>query len=189
MTHDNTEPLNIVVAAMYKFVHLPDFRELREKLLQVCEKQSLKGTLLLAEEGINGTVAGDREGIDNFLCFLKQDSRFTDLEHKESFVSEMPFYRMKVRLKKEIVTMGIPGTDPNQLTGSKVDHAQWNALISDPEVLVIDTRNEYEYGIGTFKNAISPITTTFREFPEYVRRELEADKHKKIAMFCTGGIR
>jgi len=171
MTHDDTEPLNIVVAAMYKFVHLPDFRELREKLLQVCEKQSLKGTLLLAEEGINGTVAGDREGIDNFLYFLKQDSRFTDLEHKESFVSEMPFYRMKVRLKKEIVTMGIPDADPNQLNGAKVYYKEWNELISDPDVLVIDTRNEYEYEIGTFKNAISPNMKTFREFPEFVNND------------------
>ncbi len=114
MTYNESNTNKIVVAAMYKFVHLPDFVELREKLIQVCEKQLLKGTLLLAEEGINGTVAGDRDGIDNLLCFLRQDSRFSDLEHKESFVSEMPFYRMKVRLKKEKVTMGIHGTDPNQ---------------------------------------------------------------------------
>jgi len=189
MTHNDTESLNIVVAAIYKFVHLPDFRELREKLFHVCVEQSLKGTLLLAEEGINGTLAGDRVGIDNLLCFLKQDSRFTDLEHKESFVSEMPFYRMKVRLKKEIVTMGIPDTDPNQLNGTKVDYKEWNELISNPDVLVIDTRNEYEYKIGTFKNAISPNTKTFREFPEFVNNELASDKHKKVAMFCTGGIR
>jgi len=189
MPKNETKPQIIVVAAMYKFVHLPDFRELREKLLHVCEKQSLKGTLLLAEEGINGTVAGGREGIDNFLCFLKQDSRFSELEHKESFVSEMPFYRMKVRLKKEIVTMGIPDSDPNQLNGAKVDFEKWNKLISDPDVLVIDTRNEYEYQIGTFKNAISPNTKTFREFPDFVNNELAFDKHKKVAMFCTGGIR
>ena len=189
MTHNKSNTNKIVVAAMYKFVHLPDFIKLRKKMIQVCEKQSLKGTLLLAEEGINGTVAGDRDGIDNLLFLLRQDPRFSDLEHKESFVSEMPFHRMKVRLKKEIVTMGIPDTDPNQLNGAKVDYKEWNDLISDPEVLVIDTRNEYEYGIGTFENAISPKTTTFREFPEYVSRELEADKHKKIAMFCTGGIR
>jgi UPF0176 protein len=189
MTHHETESQKIVVAAMYKFVHLPDFRVLREKLVQVCEKQSLKGTLLLAEEGINGTVAGGREGIDNLLCFLKQDSRFSDLEHKESFVSQMPFYRMKVRLKKEIVTMGVPDTDPNQLNGAKVDYKEWNELISDPDVLVIDTRNEYECEIGTFKNAISPNTKTFREFPEFVNNELDSEKHKKIAMFCTGGIR
>ncbi len=189
MTHHETESQKIVVAAMYKFVHLPDFRVLREKLVQVCEKQSLKGTLLLAEEGINGTVAGGREGIDNLLCFLRQDSRFSDLEHKESFVSQMPFYRMKVRLKKEIVTMGIPDTDPNQLNGAKIDYKEWNELISDPDVLVIDTRNEYECEIGTFKNAISPNTKTFREFPEFVNNELDSEKHKKIAMFCTGGIR
>jgi len=189
MTHHETESQKIVVAAMYKFVHLPDFRVLREKLVQVCEKQSLKGTLLLAEEGINGTVAGGREGIDNLLCFLKQDPRFSDLEHKESFVSQMPFYRMKVRLKKEIVTMGVPDIDPNQLNGAKVDYKEWNELISDPDVLVIDTRNEYECEIGTFKNAISPNTKTFREFPEFVNNELGSDKNKKIAMFCTGGIR
>ncbi len=189
MTHHEKESKKIVVAAMYKFVHLPDFKVLREKLVQVCEKQSLKGTLLLAEEGINGTVAGGREGIDNLLCFLKQDSRFSDLEHKESFVSQMPFYRMKVRLKKEIVTMGVPDTDPNQLNGAKVDYKEWNELISDPDVLVIDTRNEYECEIGTFKNAISPNTKTFREFPEFVNNELGSDKNKKIAMFCTGGIR
>jgi len=189
MTRNKTNAKIIVVAAMYKFAHLPDFRELREKLVQVCEKQSLKGTLLLAEEGINGTVAGDRDGIDNLLCFLRQDPRFSDLEHKESFVSEMPFYRMKVRLKKEIVTMGIPATDPKQLAGTKVDYHQWNELVSDPDVIVIDTRNEYEFGIGTFKNAISPHTTTFREFPEFVNRVLDPDIHKKAAMFCTGGIR
>ncbi len=183
----NTE--NIVVAAMYKFVHLPDYRELREKLIQVCDKHSLKGTLLLAEEGINGTVAGSREAIDGLLIFLWEDPRFSDLRHKESFVSELPFYRMKVRLKKEIVTMGVPGTDPGQLTGSRVDYQQWNELISDPDVLVIDTRNEYEYEIGTFKNAISPHTKTFREFPEFVDRAMDVDKHKKVAMFCTGGIR
>ena len=189
MTHHETESQKIVVAAMYKFVHLTDFRVLREKLVQVCEMQSLKGTLLLAEEGINGTVAGGREGIDNLLCFLKQDFRFSDLEHKESFVSQMPFYRMKVRLKKEIVAMGVPDTDPNQLNGAKVDCKEWNELISDPDVLVIDTRNEYECEIGTFKNAISPNTKTFREFPEFVNNELGSDKNKKIAMFCTGGIR
>ena len=189
MKHNEIESQKIVVAALYKFVRLPDFRELREKLAQFCDKQSLKGTLLLAEEGINGTVAGSREDIDSFLCFLRQDPRFSDLEHKESYVYEMPFYRMKVRLKKEIVTMGIPGTDPNQLSGSKVDYKQWNELISDPEVFVIDTRNEYEYEIGTFKNAISPHTKTFREFPEFVNREMNTKKHKKVAMFCKGGIR
>ncbi len=189
MTHNETESTKIVLATMYKFIRLPDFRELRGKLLRVCEKQSLKGTLILAKEGINGTVAGTREGIDNILYFLKQDSRFLDLEHKESFVSKIPFYRMKVRLKKEIVTMGISDTYPNQLNGTKVDYEEWNKLISNPDVLVIDTRNEYEHEIGTFENAISPNTKTFKEFPDFVKNKLAVDKHKKIAMFCTGGIR
>ena len=189
MTDCESDPPKIVVAAMYKFVHLPDYKELREKFIHVCEEQSLKGTLLLAAEGINGTVAGRREGIDNFLSYLRQDPRFSDLKAKESFVTEIPFYRMKVRLKKEIVTMGVPGTNPSQLTGSRVDYKQWNKLISDPEVLVVDTRNEYEHKIGTFENAISPQTKTFREFPEFVDRELDTNKHKKVAMFCTGGIR
>ena len=188
MTHSETGTMN-VVATMYKFVHLPDFEELREILSRACEKQSLKGTLLLAEEGINGTLAGSRKDIDAFMHFLRLDLRFSDLEHKESFASETPFYRMKVRLKKEIVAMGVRDTDPKQLTGLKVDHKQWNELISDPDVLLIDTRNEYEYEIGTFKNAISTHTKTFREFPEFVNREMDPDKHKKIAMFCTGGIR
>ena len=188
MTDSELKPSKIVVA-MYKFVHLLDFKELREKLIQICEEQSLKGTLLLSEEGINGTVAGKREDIDSFLSYLRQDSRFSDLKPKESFVTEIPFYRMKVRLKKEIVTMGVPGTDPSLLTGSRVDYKQWNKLISDSDVLVIDTRNEYEHKIGTFKNAISPQTKTFREFPEFVDRELDTKKHKKVAMFCTGGIR
>jgi UPF0176 protein len=189
MKDSESDSPKIVVAAMYKFVHLPDFKELREKFIHVCEEQSLKGTLLLAEEGINGTVAGRREGIDNFLSYLRQDPRFSDLKPKESFVTDIPFYRMKVRLKKEIVTMGVPGTDPSQLTGTSVNYKEWNKLISDPEVLVVDTRNEYEHKIGSFKNAISPQTETFREFPEFVDKELDTNKNKKVAMFCTGGIR
>lgn len=189
MTDSQLEPQKIVVAAMYKFVHLSDFKELREKLMQVCEEQSLKGTLLLSAEGINGTVAGRREAIDSFLSYLRQDPRFSDVKPKESFVTAIPFYRMKVRLKKEIVTMGVPATDLGQLTGSRVDYKQWNKLISDPEVLVIDTRNEYEHKIGTFKNAISPQTKTFREFPGFVDKKMDTNKHKKVAMFCTGGIR
>ncbi|MFT5426034.1 MAG: UPF0176 protein [Gammaproteobacteria bacterium] len=189
MTDSELEPPKIVVVAMYKFVHLPDFKELRDKFIHVCDEQLLKGTLLLAEEGINGTVAGRREGIDTFLSYLRQDPRFSDLKPKKSYVTDIPFYRMKVRLKKEIVTMGVPGTDPSQLTGTRVDYKEWNKLISDPEVLVVDTRNEYEHKIGTFKNAISPQTKTFREFPEFVDKELDTIKHKKVAMFCTGGIR
>ena len=179
----------IIVAALYKFANLPDFQGLQAPLLDVCLSHNLKGTLLLADEGINGTVAGSREGIDRMLAYLKSDYRLADLEHKESFADEMPFYRMKVRLKKEIVTLGVPGISPHKAVGTYVKPQDWNALISDPEVMVIDTRNAYEYDIGSFRGAVDPHTTTFREFPDYVQKHLDPKKHKKVAMFCTGGIR
>ena len=179
----------IIVAALYKFVHLPDFRELRLPLLEQCRKNSIKGTFLLAEEGINGTIAGFRNGIDTVLNYLRSDARLSDLEHKESHDDHMPFYRMKVKLKKEIVTMGRPDIDPRQKSGKRASTKEWNALLVDPEVLIIDTRNQYEFEIGTFRNTVSPNTSTFSKFPDYVERELNPEKHKKIAMFCTGGIR
>jgi UPF0176 protein len=180
---------NIVVAALYKFVALEDFHELREPLLDACLAAGARGTLLLAHEGINGTIAGTREGVDEVLAYLRADPRLQDLEHKESLDDHMPFYRMKVKLKKEIVTMGIAGIDPNQQVGTYVRPADWNELVSDPEVLMVDTRNNYEYGIGSFRGALDPETTTFREFPAYVRKHLDPGRHKKVAMFCTGGIR
>jgi UPF0176 protein len=186
---DGLEDGPIVVAALYFFAHLADYERMKDPLLGRCLESNIKGTILLAEEGINGTVAGTRQAIDNVLDFIRSDARLAGLAHKESYVAELPFHRMKVRLKKEIVTMGVPGTDPNQLNGTRVNAAQWNDLISDPDVLVIDTRNEYEIGIGTFENAVSPQTETFREFPAFVQRELDPAKHTKIAMFCTGGIR
>jgi len=179
----------IVVAALYKFASLPDYAQLQPGLLALCNAQGIKGTLLLAEEGINGTVAGTRTGIDTLLEYLRRDPRLADLEHKESYTDELPFYRMKVRLKKEIVTLGVPGIDPNKTVGTYVKPEDWNAVISDPDVVVIDTRNDYEFEIGTFKGAIDPKTTTFREFPEYVRNNLNPARNKKVAMFCTGGIR
>ncbi|HWV13996.1 MAG TPA: rhodanese-related sulfurtransferase [Cellvibrio sp.] len=180
---------SIVVAALYKFVSLPDYQDIAPRLKDHCDSIGLKGTLLLAEEGINGTVAGTREAIDSLLDYLHQDSRFADLVHKESLDEDMPFYRMKVKLKKEIVTMGVTGIDPLKIVGTYVKPKDWNALISDPEVTVIDTRNAYEYSIGTFAGAIDPQTETFREFPDYVAKNLDPAKHKKVAMFCTGGIR
>ena len=179
----------IVVAALYKFVTLEDYIAMREPLLDCCVTAGVKGTLLLAEEGINGTIAGTREGIDAVLAYLRNDARLADLEHKESFDDHMPFHRMKVKLKKEIVTMGVDGIDPNQTVGTYVKPEDWNALIDDPEVLLIDTRNDYEYGIGSFRGAVDPHTTTFREFPGWVRENLDPAKQKKVAMFCTGGIR
>lgn len=180
---------DIVVAALYKFVTLEDFHELREPLLDVCIASGARGTILLAHEGINGTIAGTREAIDQVLAYLRSDPRLADLEHKESFDDHLPFYRMKVKLKREIVTMGIEGIDPNSRVGTYVAPGDWNDLVNDPEVLLIDTRNDYEYGIGTFRGAIDPHTQSFRDFPAYVRSHLDPEKHKKVAMFCTGGIR
>jgi UPF0176 protein len=179
----------IVVAALYKFVALEDFHEIREPLLDECLAAGTRGTLLLAHEGINGTIAGSRQAIDRVLAYLRSDPRMADLEHKESFDDHMPFYRMKVKLKREIVTMGVAGVDPNERVGTYVAPRDWNALISDPDVVLLDTRNDYEVGIGTFRGAIDPHTTSFREFPRYVSDNLDPSRHKKVAMFCTGGIR
>ena len=180
---------NQVVAALYKFVSLPDFAEKQEPLLSYCQSQGIKGTILLAAEGINGTIAGSRQGVNSVLAFLRSDPRLADLEHKESYSQTQPFERLKVRLKAEIVTMGLPEVDPNQQVGTYVSPQEWNDLICDPEVIVIDTRNDYEVNIGTFKTAQNPQTKSFREFPEYVSNNLDPNQHKKVALFCTGGIR
>lgn len=178
-----------LTAALYKFVSLPNYQALQAPILAACQERRIKGTLLLALEGINGTIAGAPEDIQALLAYLRSYPEFSDLEHKESYADKHPFYRMKVKLKKEIVTMGVAGIDPNQVVGTYVKPEDWNALISDPEVVVLDTRNDYEVHIGTFKGAVDPKTTTFREFPEYVAQNLDKTKHKKVAMFCTGGIR
>ncbi|MFC3095564.1 rhodanese-related sulfurtransferase [Alteromonas sediminis] len=178
-----------IVCAMYKFVALENYKSMRQPLLQVMLDNEIKGTLLLASEGINGTVSGPREGIDNLLGYLNADPRINPISYKESLHDNPPFYRTKVKLKKEIVTMGVEGIDPRETVGTYVKPSEWNALISDPDVTVIDTRNDYEIEIGTFEHAINPNTKTFREFPEYVKNELDPAKNKKVAMFCTGGIR
>ena len=179
----------IVVCALYKFVTLENYQSMRQPLHDVMEKNHVRGTLLLANEGINGTIAGTRCAIDMVISWLQADSRLAELERKESVTSVMPFNRTKVKLKKEIVTMGIEGIDPKQIVGTYVNAHDWNSLIDDPDVLVIDTRNDYEFQVGTFKNAINPNTQRFREFPQYVKENLDPAKHKKVAMFCTGGIR
>jgi len=179
----------IVVCALYHFVRLDDYQSLQQPLLDVMLENRVKGTLLLANEGINGTIAGERAGIDAVLKWLKSDPRLKDLNHKESYDDTYPFYRSKVKLKKEIVTMGVEGIDPNRKVGTHVPASEWNALIADPEVLLIDTRNDYEVEIGSFQNAVNPNTNSFREFPEYVEKHLDPERHKKIAMYCTGGIR
>ena len=179
----------LVVAAIYKFVKLSDCAALRAPLQGQCNALGITGTLLLAEEGINGTIAGTRAGIDQILQYLRSDPRLADLEHKESAADHPPFYRMKVKLKKEIVTMGVPGIDPTERVGQYVKPEDWNALINDADVLLVDTRNDYEVDVGTFKGAVDPRITTFREFPDYVKNNFNPDKQPRIAMFCTGGIR
>ncbi|MBN9412476.1 MAG: rhodanese-related sulfurtransferase [Candidatus Paracaedimonas acanthamoebae] len=181
--------MKIVVAALYKFVKLANYRALRDQLQDLCQKNDIRGTLLLAPEGLNGTIAGTREAIDHLQTFLKNKGLFEGLEYKESSVDYYPFYRLKVRLKKEIVTLGMPHLDVEKSTGTFVEPEEWNALISDPDMLLIDTRNTYETKIGTFKNAVDPETETFREFPEFVEHFIQQKKKQRIAMFCTGGIR
>ena len=179
----------IVVCALYKFVTLDDYPALRQPLHDFMESQQIRGTLLLAQEGINGTIAGSRTAVDQLLEWLKADPRLADLDHKESYTDTPPFNRTKVKLKKEIVTLGVEGIDPKRVVGTYVSPKDWNQLISDPDVVLIDTRNDYEYQVGTFKNAINPKTESFREFPAFVQDTLNPDQHKKVAMFCTGGIR
>lgn len=181
--------MTLVVAAFYKFVKLPDYAEKQVPLLNFCKLQGIRGTILLATEGINGTIAGSRQGVGAVLAFLREDPRLADLEHKESTATEPPFDRMKVRLKREIVTLGIPEADPTEQVGTYIEPARWNEIITDPEVLVVDTRNHYEYSIGTFKGAQNPQTDSFRQFPDYVNTQLDPTAHKKVALFCTGGIR
>jgi UPF0176 protein len=178
-----------LTAALYKFVSLPDYQNLQAPILAKCLEHHIKGTLLLAAEGINGTIAGAPEDIKTILGYLREDPRLSDLEHKESYADQHPFYRMKVKLKKEIVTMGVSDVNPNDVVGTYVKPEAWNDLISDPDVILLDTRNDYEVSIGTFKGAVDPKTTTFREFPKFVEQNLDKTKNKKVAMFCTGGIR
>lgn len=181
------------VAALYRFSRLDNYRDLREPLERLCRQHGIGGTLLLAQEGVNGTIAGTPEGIDAVLAAIRALPDCAEVDVKLSAASTMPFHRMKVRLKREIVTMGQPGIDPRSVVGTYVEPSEWNELISDPETIVIDTRNDYEVAVGTFSRAINPETVSFREFPDWFRRERERllgqGKPPKVAMFCTGGIR
>ena len=178
-----------IVAALYHFTRFPDPDALRAPLRALAESVGVKGSLLIAREGINGTIAGPRKGIDAVLAHIRALPGCADLEWKESDAAEMPFGRMKVRLKTEIVTMGVPDVDPKARVGHYVEAAEWNALISAPDVVVIDTRNDYEIEIGTFEGAIDPQTKSFREFPQWWRDNAHRFHNKRVAMFCTGGIR
>jgi UPF0176 protein len=162
---------------------------MKQPLLDFMLDHEVRGTLLLAKEGINGTVAGSRAGIDALLAYLKSNPSLAELSYKESYTDTAPFMRSRVKLKREIVTMGVEGIDPKRVVGTYVKPKDWNQLISAPDVLLVDTRNDYEVQVGTFKHAINPKTDSFREFPDYVKTHLDPQKHKKVAMFCTGGIR
>ena len=177
------------VAALYKFCRLERYEALRTPLAGLCCDAGIHGTLLLAREGINGTVAGTESAIARLIAYLEEEIGLDGMELKYSTADAMPFHRMKVRLKKEIVTMGVADIDPLAGVGAYVEPAGWNALIADPETVVVDTRNDYEYAIGTFRGAIDPKTKTFREFPDWVERNHNLLAGKKVAMFCTGGIR
>lgn len=181
--------MSFTVTAFYKFAAISDPPALRERLLDLARAEEIKGTILVAPEGINGTVAGPDAGIRNLLAHLRSDARFADLVSKESYDDAPPFRRLKVRLKREIVTLRRPEADPTKQVGTYVKPEDWNALIADPDVLVLDTRNTYEVAIGTFKDAVDPETRSFGEFPEFVAAHLDPGKHTRVAMFCTGGIR
>jgi UPF0176 protein len=183
------KPDPFVVTTFYHFANLNDYKSMRSAITDFCNSHELKGVILLAQEGINSTIAGSREGIDALLSYLRSDLRLQNLEHKETTSDVMPYNKLRVRLKKELVKFGVSGIDPNQEVGIYVEPKNWNQLISDPDVLVIDTRNIYEVQFGTFKGAIDPNLDFFYEFPKYVEDNLSSDKKKKIAMFCTGGIR
>ena len=187
MTNKN----EILVAALYKFVEIDDLLSLQSNLYEICEKNNIMGTILIANEGINGTISGKNNEINQTISLLKSDKRFANIEIKYSSTNKQPFHRMKVRLKKEIVTIGLPEINPNKKVGTYVKPEDWNDLISDPNVIVIDTRNKYETKIGSFQNALDPETSSFREFPDWVKKfkSSKENANKKIAMFCTGGIR
>ena len=179
----------LTVAALYHFTRLPDPAALRGPLLDLCVSHGVKGSFLLAREGINGTIAGARDGIDAVLAHVRALPGCAGLEWKESHATTMPFGKMKVKLKREIVTMGQPDVDPKAQVGHYVAPAEWNALISSPDVAVIDTRNDYEVAIGTFSGAVDPGTRSFGEFPKWWEENRDRFHNKRIAMFCTGGIR
>tara|TARA_Y100001935_G_scaffold138642_1_gene114671 strand:- start:1112 stop:2047 length:936 start_codon:yes stop_codon:yes gene_type:complete len=181
----------ILVASLYKFVEIKDMLSLQDNLYNICKENNIMGTILIADEGINGTISGKNNKIKKTISSLTSDERFSDIEIKYSSTDKQPFHRMKVRLKKEIVTIGIPEINPNKKVGRYVKPEDWNELISNPDVVVIDTRNKYETKIGSFQNALDPKTASFREFPDWVKKfkNSEENANKKIAMFCTGGIR
>ena len=181
--------MKFTVATFYLFVDLQDYAQWRENLCARCDEAGVRGTFILATEGLNSTIAGPKEGVDAVLAFIRADERFADMPHRECTADHLPFHRLRIAIRPEIVTLGDPSVNPNEMVGEHVEPEDWNAIISDPEVTLIDARNDYEVEIGTFKGAINPKTDTFGEWDEYIKTNFDPAKHKKIAIFCTGGIR
>jgi len=181
--------MSFAVCAFYKFVEIADCAALQATLTKRCDESGIKGTILLAREGINATISGPRDAMARFLSALRGDPRFADLTVKQAEASAHPFQRLKVKIKREIIAFDPSAEGPLGEVGTYVKPQDWNALISDPGVVVIDTRNAYEYAIGTFKGAVDPKTAAFSDFPAYVKDNLDPARHRKVAMFCTGGIR
>lgn len=181
--------MTYTIATFYKFVSISEPEAKKTQILALCREKKIKGTIILAEEGINGTIAGSHQAITAILTVLRSLPGLADLEYKESTSEKPPFVRIKVKIKPEIVTLGIPEINPTKQVGTYVDPQNWNQIISDPEIVVIDTRNDYEVGIGSFDRAKNPNTSSFREFPQYVAHNLDPQENPKVAMFCTGGIR
>ena len=181
----------ILVATLYKFFKVDDLVALQNQLYAICNKNNVMGTILIANEGVNGTISAKPREIEKTLISIQKDDRFSEIEIKYSSTNKQPFHKMRVRLKKEIVTIGLPEINPNKTVGTYVKPEEWNDIISDPDVILIDTRNKFEIKIGSFKNALDPRTTSFRDFPEWVKKfkQDKTNTNKKIAMYCTGGIR
>ncbi|MDA8852357.1 rhodanese-related sulfurtransferase [Hyphomicrobiales bacterium] len=181
----------ILVATLYKFFKVDDLVALQDQLYEICNKNNVMGTILIANEGVNGTISAKPREIEKTLISIQKDDRFSEIEIKYSSTNKQPFHKMRVRLKKEIVTIGLPEINPNKTVGTYVKPEEWNDIISDPDIILIDTRNKFEIKIGSFKNALDPRTTSFRDFPEWVKKfkQDKTNTNKKIAMYCTGGIR
>ncbi len=177
------------ITTFYQFTDLPDFQEWKIRLEELGEKEKVLGTIILGKEGINATICGPKDGVRDFLAFIRADERFAEMPSRSTFTSRETFYRLRVAIRDEIVTLGVPGIDPTELVGQYVEPEDWNALLSDPDVLLVDTRNDYEVELGTFKGALDPNTQNFSEWPEFVKDSLKNSPKRKIAMFCTGGIR
>jgi len=177
------------ITTFYQFTDLPDFQEWKIRLEELGEKEKVLGTIILGKEGINATICGPEDGVRDFMAFIRADERFAEMPSRSTFTSRETFYRLRVAIRDEIVTLGIPGIDPTELVGQYVEPEDWNALLSDPDVLLVDTRNDYEVELGTFKGALAPNTQNFSEWPDFVRDDLKNSPKRKIAMFCTGGIR